>query len=118
MIPEIGQFSLILALFVALALGALGVVGGQQGRADWMAMARPGAQALWVLVAISFVCLTYAFFTNDFSVSYVAQHSNSKLPDIYRIAGVWGGHEGSLLLVAVHAVHVDDGRVAVLPAIA
>ncbi len=98
MIPEIGQFSLILALFVALALGALGVVGGQQGRADWMAMARPGAQALWVLVAISFVCLTYAFFTNDFSVSYVAQHSNSKLPDIYRIAGVWGGHEGSLLL--------------------
>ncbi len=98
MIPEIGQFSLILALFVALALGALGVVGGQQGRAEWMAMARPGAQALWVLVAISFVCLTYAFFTNDFSVSYVAQHSNSKLPDIYRIAGVWGGHEGSLLL--------------------
>ncbi len=98
MIPEIGQFSLILALFVALALGTLGVIGGQQGRADWMALARPGAQALWALVALSFGCLTYAFFTNDFSVSYVAQHSNSKLPDIYRIAGVWGGHEGSLLL--------------------
>ena len=98
MIPEIGQFSLSLALFVALALGTLGVIGGQQGRADWMALARPGAQALWVLVALSFGCLTYAFFTNDFSVSYVAQHSNSKLPDIYRIAGVWGGHEGSLLL--------------------
>jgi len=98
MIPEIGHFSLILALFVALALGTLGVVGGQQGRADWMALARPGAQALWFLASLSFVCLTYAFFTNDFSVSYVAQHSNSKLPDIYRIAGVWGGHEGSLLL--------------------
>jgi len=98
MIPEIGHFSLILALLVALALGTLGVVGGQQGRSDWMALARPGAQALWLLTAFSFGCLTYSFFTNDFSVSYVAQHSNSKLPDIYRIAGVWGGHEGSLLL--------------------
>ena len=98
MIPEIGHFSLILALFVAMALGTLGVIGGQQGRADWMALARPGAQALWVLAAFSFCCLTYAFYTNDFSVSYVAQHSNTKLPDIYRIAGVWGGHEGSLLL--------------------
>jgi cytochrome c-type biogenesis protein CcmF len=98
MIPEIGHFSLILALFVALAMGTLSVVGGQQGRGDWMALARPGAQAFFVLTAFSFACLTYAFYTNDFSVSYVAQHSNSKLPDIYRIAGVWGGHEGSLLL--------------------
>ncbi len=98
MIPEIGHFALILALFVALALGLLGVIGGQQGRDDWMALARPGAQALWLLTAVSFGCLTYAFYTNDFSVSYVAQHSNSKLPGLYRVAGVWGGHEGSLLL--------------------
>ena len=98
MIPEIGHFSLILSLFVALAMGVLGVVGGQQGRGDWMALARPGAQALWLLTAFSFACLTYAFYTNDFSVAYVAQHSNSKLPSMYRIAGVWGGHEGSLLL--------------------
>jgi cytochrome c-type biogenesis protein CcmF len=98
MIPEIGHFSLILALPVALVVGLLSVVGGQTGRRDWMALARPGAQALWVLTAFSFACLTYAFFTNDFSVSYVAQHSNSRLPAIYRIAGVWGGHEGSLLL--------------------
>ena len=98
MIPEIGHFSLILSLFVALAMGVISVVGGQQGRGDWMALARPGAQALWLLTAISFGCLTYAFYTNDFSVSYVAQHSNSKLPGMYRIAGVWGGHEGSLLL--------------------
>ena len=98
MIPEIGHYSLILALPVALVVGLLSVVGGQTGRRDWMALARPGAQALWVLTAFSFACLTYAFFTNDFSVSYVAQHSNSRLPAIYRIAGVWGGHEGSLLL--------------------
>jgi cytochrome c-type biogenesis protein CcmF len=98
MIPEIGHFSLILALFVALALGTLSVIGGQQGRSDWMALARPGAQVLWVLTGISFLCLTYSFYFNDFSVMYVAQHSNSLLPDIYRIAAVWGGHEGSLLL--------------------
>jgi cytochrome c-type biogenesis protein CcmF len=98
MIPEIGHFSLVLSLFVALAMGVISVAGGQQGRGDWMALARPGAQALWILTAISFGCLTYAFYTNDFSVSYVAQHSNSKLPGMYRIAGVWGGHEGSLLL--------------------
>jgi cytochrome c-type biogenesis protein CcmF len=98
MIPEIGHLSLILALFVALVMGAVSVVGGQQGRADWMAMARPGAQAMWFLTALSFACLTYAFYSNDFSVVYVAAHSNSKLPDIYRIAAVWGGHEGSLLL--------------------
>jgi len=98
MIPEIGHFSLILALFVALAMGAVSVVGGQQGRAEWMAIARPGAQAMWLLTALSFACLTYASYSNDFSVVYVAAHSNSKLPDIYRIAAVWGGHEGSLLL--------------------
>jgi cytochrome c-type biogenesis protein CcmF len=98
MIPELGHFSLILALMVALVTGSLSVVGGQMGRANWMAMARPGAQALWLLTALSFGCLTYAFYTNDFSVSYVAQHSNSKLPGLYRVAGVWGGHEGSLLL--------------------
>ena len=98
MIPEIGHFSLILAMLVACFLGVLSTAGGQQGRADWMALARPGAQVLCLLAALSFGCLTYAFYTNDFSVLYVAQHSNSKLPDMYRIAAVWGGHEGSLLL--------------------
>lgn len=98
MIPEIGHFALILALGVALCVGLIATAGGQQQRTDWMAFARPAAQALWFLTALSFGCLTYAFFTNDFSVAYVAHHSNSKLPDMYRIAGVWGGHEGSLLL--------------------
>jgi len=98
MIPELGHFALILALMVALSLGIIATAGGQQNRADWMAFARPGAQAMWLLTAFSFACLTYAFYTNDFSVLYVSQHSNSKLPDLYRIAGVWGGHEGSLLL--------------------
>src|SRR5256885_17261017 len=63
-----------------------------------MALARPAAQTLALLVAFAFGCLTYAFVTNDFSVAYVAAHSNSQLPLQYRVAGVWGGHEGSLLL--------------------
>ncbi len=98
MIPEIGHFALILALCTALTLSVLSIAGAQQARADWMSMAKPGAQTLWALTLVSFGCLTYAFYTNDFSVTYVAAHSNSKLPAMYRIAGVWGGHEGSLLL--------------------
>ncbi|WP_296490644.1 heme lyase CcmF/NrfE family subunit [Rhodoferax sp.] len=98
MIPEIGHFALILALPVATVLGILSLAGGQTGRADWIALARPGAQVLWWLTAFSFLCLTYSFYVNDFSVSYVANHSNTMLPVLYRISAVWGGHEGSLLL--------------------
>ena len=74
------------------------VIGAARGRADWMALARPAAQTQSLLVAFAFGCLTYAFIQNDFSVLYVASNSNSALPVAYRIAGVWGGHEGSLLL--------------------
>jgi len=98
MIPELGHFALILALPVALILGILPLIGAARGNAAWIALARPAAQVQFLLVAVSFGCLTWAFYANDFSVLYVAQHSNSLLPTMYRIAGVWGGHEGSLLL--------------------
>jgi cytochrome c-type biogenesis protein CcmF len=98
MIPELGHFALWLALGMALVLGSVPLVGAQFGRADWMAVARPTSRLLFVLVVLAFVCLTLSFVRNDFSVSYVASHSNSALPLPYRIAGVWGGHEGSLLL--------------------
>ncbi|MGE5386066.1 MAG: heme lyase CcmF/NrfE family subunit [Betaproteobacteria bacterium] len=98
MIPELGHFALILALVVALATGVLSLVGAHRNKASWIALARPGSQAMALMVAFSFGCLTYAFINNDFSVNYVAEHSNSLLPLQYRIAGVWGGHEGSLLL--------------------
>ena len=98
MIPELGHFALWLALGVAVVLGTVPMVGAQRGRADWMAVARPSARLLFVLVVLAFVCLTTSFVRNDFSVMYVAAHSNSALPLQYRIAGVWGGHEGSLLL--------------------
>ncbi|UCV11498.1 heme lyase CcmF/NrfE family subunit [Dechloromonas denitrificans] len=98
MIPEIGNFALILAALVALILGILPLVGAHQNRMTWVAVARPATSALALLVTFSFACLMQAFITNDFSVVYVAQHSNSLLPLQYRVAAVWGGHEGSLLL--------------------
>src|SRR5205085_7762778 len=98
MIPELGQFALALALAVSLVQAVLPIAGAARGNAAWVAVAKPAAQTLAVLVAFAFGCLTYCFVTNDWSVQYVAMHSNSKLPLQYRVAGVWGGHEGSLLL--------------------
>jgi cytochrome c-type biogenesis protein CcmF len=98
MIPELGHFALILSLLAAITLGVLPLVGAQRGNVTWIALARPAAQTQFLLVAVAFACLGWSFYTNDFTVSYVAQHSNSLLPTIYRLAAVWGGHEGSLLL--------------------
>ena len=101
MIPELGHFALILALCVALIQGVLPLFGAQLGRPRWIALARPAASALALMLLTAFVCLTIAFVQNDFSVAYVAQYSNSNLPLQYKIAAVWGGHEGSLLLWVV-----------------
>jgi cytochrome c-type biogenesis protein CcmF len=98
MIPELGQLALALALVVALIQGTIPIAGAAKGHLGWMSLARPAAQAQAVLVAAAFGCLVYSFVSNDFSVEYVAQHSNSALPLHYRVAGAWGGHEGSLLL--------------------
>ena len=98
MIPELGNFALILSALVALILGTLPLLGAHNRRMSWVAVARPATSALALLVTFSFACLTHAFVNNDFSVVYVAQHSNSLLPLQYRVAAVWGGHEGSLLL--------------------
>ncbi|MFA6120734.1 MAG: heme lyase CcmF/NrfE family subunit [Sideroxydans sp.] len=100
MIPEIGNFTLVVALFIALAQGVLPIAGAARGNAVWMDSARTLAFGQFFFVAIAIACLTYSFIANDFSVLYVAQHSNSQLPAAYRVAAVWGGHEGSLLLWA------------------
>jgi len=100
-IPEIGHFSLILALLVALTLGTLPIIGASRGNAVWMGLAKPLARVQFLLVGFAFVCLAYAFASMDYSVLYVASNSNSKLPLQFRIAAVWGGHEGSLLLWAL-----------------
>jgi len=98
MIPELGHFALLLSLFVALAQGILPLVGAQRGQTQWIAFARPATAAAFFLIAISFLCLGWAFYSNDFSVRYVAANSNTQLPTIYRLSAIWGGHEGSLLL--------------------
>ena len=98
MLPELGHFSLVVALFVAIALGTLPVVGAARGNVAWMALARPAAQAQFVFVAIAFFSLMASFAQGDFSVVNVASNSNTELPMAYRIAATWGSHEGSMLL--------------------
>jgi cytochrome c-type biogenesis protein CcmF len=98
MIPELGQFALIIALCIALVQGVLPIVGAARREVAWMNVARPAAQGQFVFVAIAFGCLAYSFVNNDFSVLNVVNNSNSSLPWYYRFAATWGSHEGSLLL--------------------
>lgn len=98
MLPEIGQFSLILSLFFALSLAVVPMIGYWANNRLLLETARPLTFIMLILVAISFVILSVSFITDDFSVLYVSQNSNSQLPIWYKISAVWGGHEGSLLL--------------------
>lgn len=98
MIPELGHFALILALCISLALTVLPLLGAQSGNQLLMHTGRSLAVAFFALVALSFVCLVYAFVHDDFSVAYVATNSNTLLPVYFKVSAVWGGHEGSLLL--------------------
>jgi cytochrome c-type biogenesis protein CcmF len=123
MIPEIGQFALILALAIALTLAVLPQIGAARHIPQLVGMARPAAQAQFIFVAIAFSCLAYSFINNDFSVLNVATNSNSQLPLHYRLAATWGSHEGSLLLwtfmlaiwmvaVTLFSNHLPDEMVA------
>lgn len=98
MIAELGHFSLILTLCMALVLGIIPIIGAFRGLAGWIAVARPAAFAQLLFMALSYSCLTYSCLTHDFSVKYIATNSNTALPTLYLISGVWGAHEGSLLL--------------------
>ncbi|HET7033784.1 MAG TPA: cytochrome c biogenesis protein CcsA, partial [Casimicrobiaceae bacterium] len=123
MIPELGQFSLILALLLSALLGTLPLVGAQRRVGAWMALARPLAAGQFVFIAFAFGCLVASFVANDFSVLNVATNSNSQLPLHYRVAATWGSHEGSMLLwllmlgswtaaVAARSRHLPDEMVA------
>ena len=112
MIPEIGQFALIIALSIAVIQTLVPIAGASLGVQRWIALAKPAALGQLLFVGISYACLTWAFLSHDFSVLYVAQNSNSALPLIYRISGVWGAHEGSLLLWAL-VLALWTGAVAV-----
>jgi cytochrome c-type biogenesis protein CcmF len=98
MIPEIGQLALVLGFCLALVQAAFPLVGAATNRGEWMALARPAAAGQFVFIAIAFGALAYAFLSDDFSVAFVANHSNTALPVFYKFTAVWGGHEGSMLL--------------------
>ncbi len=98
MIVELGHFALVLAFAVALVQAVVPLVGAQRGWLPWMRASLPMANAQFVLIALSFAALTWAFIVSDFSVALVVANSHTAKPLIYKISGVWGNHEGSMLL--------------------
>lgn len=98
MYTEFGHFALILAFIVAIVQTVVPMVGASRGWAPWMRVAEPAATVQFGLVALSFLALTIAFVTSDFSLTVVVANSHTAKPMLYKITGVWGNHEGSLLL--------------------
>jgi len=98
MIPEIGQFAVILAFITALYQFAVPMYGAWRNDSRLMAVAAPAAGLQFVLIALAFACLTWSYLSSDFSVENVFRNSHSAKPLIYKISGVWGNHEGSMLL--------------------
>ena len=98
MIVEIGHFALILATCVAFLQAVLPLAGTMLDRPRWQALAKPTALLQFALIILAYAVLTHGAVTDDFSIKYIAGHSNSLLPMEYKVSAVWGGHEGSLLL--------------------
>ncbi|MFQ3236734.1 MAG: cytochrome c-type biogenesis protein CcmF [Paraglaciecola sp.] len=98
MIAELGNFALIIALLMSMSLALYPMWGAHTGHIKLMEMAKPLAVGMFVFTLVAYICLTYAFVTDDFSLAYVANTSNSTLPLRYKLTAVWGGHEGSFLL--------------------
>lgn len=98
MLVELGHFALVLAFFVAIAQTILPLIGAQFGRRALMDLAAPAALVHVVLIAFSFGALMYAFVISDFSLKLVVENSHTLKPMLYKISGVWGNHEGSMLL--------------------
>lgn len=106
MVVELGHFALILALMVALVQATLPLWGAQRGDPRLMALAGPAAGLQLLLVGASFAALMCAFVVSDFSLAVVVANSHTAKPLLYKISGVWGNHEGSLLLwVLILAVY-------------
>ncbi len=98
MIVELGHFALILAFAVAIVQAVVPMVGAHKGWRGWMAVAEPAATAQFLLTLAAFAALTYAFVVSDFSLRLVVLNSHTDKPMLYKISGVWGNHEGSMLL--------------------
>ena len=98
MIPELGHFALIIALAFAICLSIVPLVGIISNHQKLITYAKPLTFGMFSFTAISIIILAYSFVTDDFSVKYVASHSNTHLPYYFKMSAIWGGHEGSLLL--------------------
>ena len=98
MLVELGHFALVLALAVAVVQSVVPLVGAHRRDAAWMAIAAPAAIAQFLLIGFSFAVLTWAFVASDFSLKVVVENSHTLKPMLYKVSGVWGNHEGSLLL--------------------
>ena len=98
MTVELGHFALVLAFMVAVAQASIPLLGAQRGEARWVALAGPAAIVQFLLIACAFSALMHAYIVSDFSVGSVAAHSHTAKPLLYKITGVWGNHEGSLIL--------------------
>jgi len=98
MYAELGQYAIILALIFATVQAIIPMIGAQKGWSNWMSLGVPVAQIQFILILLAFAALTYAFVVSDFSVRLVAANSHSDKPMLYKVTGVWGNHEGSMLL--------------------
>ena len=98
MIVELGHFALVLALAVAVVQTVVPLIGAHYRWSGWMAVAEPAATAQVLLVGFAFAALTWAFVVSDFSLALVVKNSHTLKPMLYKVSGVWGNHEGSLLL--------------------
>ncbi|HTN43254.1 MAG TPA: heme lyase CcmF/NrfE family subunit [Nitrospiria bacterium] len=98
MFIEIGHFCVVLALVLSVLAMVSPIVGLKTARPELVRVARQAVTLNFFLVSIGMAALIYSFLTNDYSVKYVMETSNSKLPVFYKVAGLWGGHEGSLML--------------------
>jgi cytochrome c-type biogenesis protein CcmF len=98
MMPELGQLALAVAFCLSVAIAWFGLVGAATGRGHWVAALGSMVTGQFVFMLLAFLLLTYAFMSDDFSVAYVANNSNTLLPWYYKFSAVWGAHEGSFLL--------------------
>tara|TARA_Y100001970_G_scaffold294354_1_gene451358 strand:+ start:43652 stop:45619 length:1968 start_codon:yes stop_codon:yes gene_type:complete len=97
-IAELGHFSLILSLAIAFLQGTMPLLGFKLSAPRWISIARPAALLQFFFISMAFACLMYAYVVSDFSIVNVAQNSHSEKPLLYKFTGVWGNHEGSMIL--------------------
>ena len=98
MIAEIGHYAIVLALMLSVVQGKLPLIGAYRNDSTLMGVAVPAARGQFLFGLIAFCALTYAYIVSDFSIALIAHNSHTLKPMLYKVFGVWGNHEGSMLL--------------------